>query len=254
MGAVQYANAVLGTPGLIGYWRLGDTAGPTAADASPNAHSGTYAGGVTLGQPGAFGGSDLAADFDGLDGRVEIAHQSSQLLTTGGTLEAWINPRTNGGGNFGHIIAKASGAAGSGGYAFYITGTGELRCNINGGATRVAGSGDVTYDAWNYVVLTWDAAGVLNFYVNGAVSGTADQAASGDPSTMNTTSVLQISGSPGVASRNFDGLIDEVAVYSVELTSAQVADHYAAGILVSGGGAARHWGPGRYGFEPAGYY
>ncbi len=47
-----YSGAVL-EKNPVAYWRLGETAGQTAADETGNGHDGTYFGNPTLGQPGA---------------------------------------------------------------------------------------------------------------------------------------------------------------------------------------------------------
>ena len=52
-----YASVVLGdTP--TGYWRLGESSGTTASDASGNGLAATYNGGFTLGAGGALSGSE----------------------------------------------------------------------------------------------------------------------------------------------------------------------------------------------------
>ena len=75
-----------GTPGLLGYWRLGEPAGATAID-ELGARPGAYAAqGVTLGRPGALPADpNTAAAFDGTAGEMTA---TTPLLTTSGTLEA----------------------------------------------------------------------------------------------------------------------------------------------------------------------
>jgi hypothetical protein len=52
--AGQYPDAVRSTSGLAGYWRLGDTSGTAASEASGRAAAGTYAGAPALGARGAL--------------------------------------------------------------------------------------------------------------------------------------------------------------------------------------------------------
>ena len=84
----SYRDAVRSTPGLLGYWRLGDAGTTVAADdlgARPGAYSAT---GVTLGQAGALRGDpDTAALFDGVAGEMTA---TTPPLTTSGTLEGWF--------------------------------------------------------------------------------------------------------------------------------------------------------------------
>ena len=51
----SYATTVLGTPGLVSYWRLGEASGSTAVD-SKDSNNGAYEGNVSLAQPGAISG------------------------------------------------------------------------------------------------------------------------------------------------------------------------------------------------------
>ena len=81
------------------------------------------------------------------------------------------------------------------------------------GTTLVAGT---TY----HVVATFSGTS-LKIYVDGALRGT----------TARTTAIPDnASGvNVGVGGSYFDGTIDEVAVYSYELTGQQVTEHYNAG-------------------------
>src|SRR5690349_13982799 len=59
----SYSSLVAGTPGLVGYWRLGESSGPAACEVT-GAFGGTYSGSVALGQAGALTGDpDTAARF-----------------------------------------------------------------------------------------------------------------------------------------------------------------------------------------------
>ena len=66
-----YSGEVLNTPGLIDYWRLGESSGTSLADAE-GTHPATAQGGVTLGTPGAIEADpNTAATFDGGNRRGE---------------------------------------------------------------------------------------------------------------------------------------------------------------------------------------
>lgn len=95
----QYSSVVL-AKGPVGYWRLGETVGPVASDASGNGYDGTYLGNPTLGQPGAIDAdSDTAVGLNGPASAdyVEIADPDSQAFSQptsgqGLTVEAWMRP------------------------------------------------------------------------------------------------------------------------------------------------------------------
>jgi hypothetical protein len=95
----QYSSVVL-AKGPVGYWRLGEGAGPTASDSSGNGYDGVYLGNPTFGQLGAIAGDpDTAIGLNGPDSRdyVEIADPDSSAFSqptsgAGLTVEMWMRP------------------------------------------------------------------------------------------------------------------------------------------------------------------
>src|ERR1700682_5498924 len=81
----------------VGYWRLGEPAGPTAADISGNAYDGTYFGNPIFGQPGAIvDDPNTSVGLEGTDSGdfVEIADPASAAFSqptsgVGLTVEVW---------------------------------------------------------------------------------------------------------------------------------------------------------------------
>ena len=97
-----YSGVVL-SKGPVGYWRLGETAGPTAVDSSGFGYHGTYQGNPTFGQPGAIvNDADTAIGCNGPDSKdyIEIpdpgdsAVFSQPTSSLGFTVEAWMRPDT----------------------------------------------------------------------------------------------------------------------------------------------------------------
>src|SRR5262245_61394462 len=89
-----YRKGVL-AKGPVGYWRLGESEGPTALDETANAHDGMYFGKPTFATPGAiYGDPDAAAQFNGTDG-VVIPNSVDFSQPTSGyglTVEVWMRP------------------------------------------------------------------------------------------------------------------------------------------------------------------
>jgi len=74
-----YAQTVM-DQSPIGYWRLGETSGSVASDASGHERHGQYQGGIALAQGGALTfDADPAAEFDGQDGRVQTGLAASSV-------------------------------------------------------------------------------------------------------------------------------------------------------------------------------
>ena len=95
----NYSSVVLAKR-PVGYWRLGEAAGPTAADASVNSYDGTYFGNPSFGQLGAIAcDPDTAIGCNGPDSKdyVEIPDPASAAISQptsglGFTVEVWMRP------------------------------------------------------------------------------------------------------------------------------------------------------------------
>ena len=101
MEARGYSDVVIAKR-PVGYWRLGEQRGPTAADASGFGSNGTYLGNPTLGQAGALvNDRDTAVGLHGLKSRdyVEVPDPVSEAFSQptsglGLTVEVWMRPDT----------------------------------------------------------------------------------------------------------------------------------------------------------------
>ena len=123
---------------------------------------------------------------------------SLDLRSENFTVEAWIYPTTQ-------TVGWPT---------FYIVGVWELSFGIGQDSntdklevwvddnTSYASDSDVTYNKWNYVVLSWNGSH-YNFYIDGE----ADASRSG--SSYPDTGILYIGGIPGQASSFYNGTIDE---------------------------------------------
>ena len=86
-GASSYEDAVNATPGLMHYFKLGESAGPTISDGS-GGPSGTVAGG-TFGQPGPIQGDPSTAI--GFNGSTDFGQIPMNLSVAGTvTVEFWL--------------------------------------------------------------------------------------------------------------------------------------------------------------------
>src|SRR5262249_19997883 len=69
----------------VAYWRLGEARGPTASDATKNAHHGKYHGSPTFRQPGALrGDADTAIALDGKKSYVEVPDSKAFSVAASG--------------------------------------------------------------------------------------------------------------------------------------------------------------------------
>ena len=215
-GGSNYSNAVMGTLGLISYWRLGEASGTVACDsAGPNA--GSYETGVTLGQPGAIGGDvDTAVSFNGTTGWVRVNAASSLDVGDRFTIEAWVKRSALGSAN--RVIASKQ----TGAWVLLFDGTNHLALRKSGGSDAAVSTVIVTDTTqWHHAVATKDGA-VVHLYLDGVdVTGTLT-----NQTMANNNKPLAIGQSSSAG--YFGGAIDDVALYNAPLTAQQVSQHHAA--------------------------
>jgi hypothetical protein len=178
---------------------------------------GTVSGAVRV--PGIRG---RALSFDGVNDSVTVPDAASLDLTAGMTLAAWVNPGAVDG--WETIILKENGAAYS--YALYSQDGGAVQGGapepsgnvlIGGDFETVQGANALTSGTWAHLATTFDGT-TLRVFVNGvevsneAIAGAIDVGGG----------ALRIGGNDVWAGEYFQGLIDEVRVYSRALTAAEI--------------------------------
>lgn len=181
---------------------------------------------VSITTPRAFG----CNMFDGVDDYVEIAHNACQLganLSNGFTVSAWINPRSVGESS-GRILDKSAGTDAQNGVRINIFPSGgnyKVGSNINVGTA--SSSAELSFGTWKHILVTISAAQLLNTYVNGVLSGTANQDLVQGISAITTTNVMRIGNRSQATDRTFNGSIRDVKMWNRVLTSAEITEDYA---------------------------
>jgi hypothetical protein len=223
-----YETKILSTSGLISYWRLGESSGTSAAD-SFGTNTGTYRNSPTLGQSGAIvGDTDTAVKFARASSQDVTIPDSASLHFTSGpcSVEFWFKFTTSDGTNSvafaqnvnGGPLVEANGPA-AGGWRFYSNG-------IGAGVVSSINITDTT--TWHQFVGTVDASNNYKIYIDGVDRTTfVGTPAFGYGGTSNSTGIASDGG--GTPYEPFNGSIDEVSLYKVVLTPAQVLDHYNTG-------------------------
>ncbi|GIH69073.1 LamG-like jellyroll fold domain-containing protein [Sphaerimonospora thailandensis] len=216
------------------YWRLGEQNGTVAADAGKGGVDGAYtATGVTYGRPGAITDStDRAVALN----NGGIASKASYVNPTTYSGELWFKTSTTSGGKLLGFGNAASGTSSNYDRHIYMTNSGKLVFGTYTGAINVITSPNgYNDDQWHHVVATQGSGG-MKLYVDGALVGS-------DPQTgaQNYTGYWRVGGDninswpDRPTGDNFNGEIDEVAVYGSVLTDSQIAEHWQKG---SGNGPA----------------
>ncbi|MDQ3889014.1 MAG: DUF1929 domain-containing protein [Actinomycetota bacterium] len=212
-----YRGTVLGD-GPGGYWRLAETTG-NALDETRNAAGGTYANGVTRGVDGALVTEpNPAARFDGLDDYVSVPDNNALDVGDVFTYEAWVK-RGATQGTTQRFLHKGAGPAALG------FGTSNKIVLIPGGSSTTAiasSTTTITDHTWHHIVATKNGPNVHIYVDRVDVTGPVT-----NTTLTNNATALNIGRATG-GSGYFDGDIDEVAIYPVALTAAQVLNHYQA--------------------------
>lgn len=240
----DYPTDVL-SMGPVAYWRLGESSGTIAADASGNSLHGDYSG-VTLGQPGAlFGDADTAAAFDGAASFVQIDHDSAMLLDSG-TVLLWFMD-TDGVQTAG-LFSKDSAGYGTGGHLNVMINTGRLVARLQSTDNYYeVTSGFISADRWYMAALTFGATG-MKLYMDGALADTdgytgglgttSGGAGNYEPLALgaNTWSSGDLTIQPLV--HHFSGRMDEVAIFDGALSVDDIAQLYETGTTPEPGALA----------------
>ena len=220
-----YGKAIVqDTPDL--YWRLGETAGTTAVDVSGNLFDGIYAGGYTLGRQGGVSGTtDKAVKFDGISGTVGSAAPITN--PTNYSEELWFNTTTTHGGKLVGFGNAQSGLSSAYDRHVYMENSGQLTFGVwTGFQNTITSPQAYNNGQWHHMVATQSSGDGMKLFVDGVLVGTNPQTQAQD-----YTGYWRVGGDSdwGGDSPFFDGVIDEVAIYSKVLGAGSVASHYTAG-------------------------
>ena len=208
------------------FWRLGETSGSTAADATGNGLSGTYVGGITRGVPGVVSDS-TAALYNGSTGLVASTARVWGPQTF--TAEAWFRTTTTTGGKIIGFGNSQSGTSSSYDRHVYMTNSGQVAFGVfagsfPGAARTIMSPSSYNNGNWHHFAATLAGSG-MTLYVDGVQVGTDPTAMAQSYNGYWRVGGDNLNGWPSRPTSNFfNGTIDEVAVHGYALTAAQVAD------------------------------
>ncbi len=164
--------------------------------------------------------------FDGVDEDVDIAGSGSDINTSLGTFSLWANIGTmTASGYFINYRVDANNQI----QILYHAADNEVKMTYKAGGVVVSA---VLTDAiegdglWHHIVGTWDVAGdEIKIYLDGTLKQTTNSLG-----TFAGTPAYASIGSSGISTSYFIGNIDEVSLFNVELTDAEVTTLYNDGL------------------------
>ncbi len=206
-------------PGLVAAYAFDEGAGTTVTDYSGNGNTGTLSN-TTWTSASKYGN---ALVFNGVNSMVNIPDAASLHLTSGMTLEAWVNPSA---------VSQCMVGCDLQGQRQLLFG-GSLRprrCPGRWGHVRVGylGTTSLAANTWSHLAVTYDGA-TLRLYVNGVQVSSLAKAGT----IATSANPLQIGGD-SLFGQYFAGTIDEVRVYNQALSQTQIQADMAT--PVGGGG------------------
>ncbi|HEX5176793.1 MAG TPA: LamG-like jellyroll fold domain-containing protein, partial [Chthoniobacteraceae bacterium] len=252
-----FRNAAIAAAPLA-YWHLSEIENPVGdlADLADATESGAQTGTIQGMQRASLGvaGPRPSDGFAGFDANnAGFAFQGNNdggddvvLFPDDGTLtfasprkfsvEAWVKgPAAQEDGAA--IICKGTGGGGEQFCLDIVSGRFRFFVRNESGAAVVAHSTVAPSNTWQHVALAFDqAGGVMRLYVNGSLAISA-----APPATLlNTNHEISLGARKGTSgpayNLNFNGSIDEVAVYNRALSAAEILAHYNAAFAANSGG------------------
>jgi len=214
---------------LVGWWKLNETSGLTAADGSSKGNDGTLTN--MAGDEWANGVINGALEFFGGDDYIAIAH-ADDFLIDNGTMSLWFN--ANNVSSRGELFSKDSQFNDTGGHltVYVESSCVTARLQSTNSAHYVSSANTLQVGTWYHVALCWGSEG-MKFYLNGLEVDT-------DPYTggLGTTSggignyeplalgaCTWISGDLVITPLvyYFDGTLDDVRIYNHVLNAEEIA-------------------------------
>jgi hypothetical protein len=226
------------------YYRLDESSGTAMGSIGSQAEGGTYVGGFTLGQSSVVPSStDASVSLNGSTGYLNVPSTGAFPDATnnaGWSMEFWVNTNdatavfysVSDQANLKQTILIADGGAQNCDFKFFLE-------HCTGGDYGTITHATCTATARYYVAVTTLGGGSntlqhARIYVNGGAPAevTSFSGAFCQPSSPPAQWGMWAVG--GINQFFYTGKVDEVAFYGVELTQAQVQNHYDAGRIPAG--------------------
>jgi hypothetical protein len=216
----SYYSVVTADPGLLAFWRLGESSGATAGDTA-GTYSGTYVNSPALGSPGAIANDpDTSVTFNGTSQRVTLP----SLPAAGDfSIEGWTY-LTNGSVTNNTLYG----------------GNGTVRLLARPGTGPTEAYAGVTLNGTEYVLQPLSSASNLNTWVywvltrqGGTLTLYRDGVQIAQRADLPAAAAATINGYIASQTNNLyylNGKADDIAIYASAITPSTIASHYQAAL------------------------
>ena len=201
---------------LVGYWKMEGN----WQDSSGNNNHGTATNSAALNSESKIGSQALtvSANGAGFGDYINIPSHSSFHLPGAVTQMAWVKASSFS--EEGAIVRCGAGTDLQ--YSMYVTNVQKLRFNwYDGSFQQINSNGTLDQDRWHHIAIVRTATNMVKLYIDGVLDSSVmatQETGGGGTLDIGAVSVTPVA--------DFDGSIDEVAIWSTSLTSADIHQIY----------------------------
>ncbi len=226
-------NPIGSNSNLNAYWNFNEGSGSIAFDGTAHGNNAGIIGAtwdpdVPLVDPQDIDTNTHSLSFDGVNDYIPYIDG----VEPNGSLSlcAWFKTTMTG---TARLISKTSS---ENIFFMMIQNDGILRLNVMDGACVTTSS--FNDDSWHFAVGVWDGS-TVKMYVDGQLE--AEQLGTVNPDYTNVNTAKPFIGSQDPTWENFQGLLDEISVWDVALSTSQIQTFYTHPISGSESGLVGHW-------------
>ena len=249
LAAVGAESSASAATGMAGQWHLDEGSGTTVRDSTQHHDDGRIVSGASW-VPGRFGS---ALSFNGMSGRLLVRDNLALEPASSVTVSAWIRSVASPG-DYRYIVAKGASHCTTASYGLYSGPQGGLIFYVskNHGTAFVRSSdaGTGVWDGnWHLAVGTFDGS-FVRLYIDGRAIGHGTRHRGQLEYQFENSNDLFIGDYPACQPATFDGDIDEVSIWRVPLTAAQIKAAYDHATGQDTGGSGQNTAGSRPGSMP----
>jgi hypothetical protein len=204
--------------GLVGYWKLDESSGTTAADSSGSGYNGTLVN-MTPASDWVTGRIGGGLDFDGSNDFVDCGNYLGLRITSNITVAAWVKTRDCGNDEYNPYVTK-----GDHSYGLQHRHSNELEFFIYDGGTWYPAKYSVNSsfnNVWHHLAGTYNGSQV-KLYVDGVLRSTVNHSGSIATNAYN----VNLGRNAENNTQFYNGVLDSVRIYNRALSAAEITTLY----------------------------